>query len=187
MLFYICKKLTSHQMLSSTEILKWLREILICRNKFLLKNKVCNIHFVTLLMRLFLWFEGVLVATVTLSVFWFPLREKCFVFCHLWENAVRCLWLEPLAEVRVRIQLHVLFYFPWKWFSKTSVISEEVMPYTYFPNTGETVCKRRERGRWLWENVLHWSCVHMCPRTHLLLSNTKRLFLSWTHFELYTC
>lgn len=40
MLFYICKKLTSHQMLSSTEILKWLREILICRNKFLLKNKV---------------------------------------------------------------------------------------------------------------------------------------------------
>uniref|UniRef100_A0A8D2QGV3 Neurofibromin n=1 Tax=Zonotrichia albicollis TaxID=44394 RepID=A0A8D2QGV3_ZONAL len=39
MLFYICKKLTSHQMLSSTEILKWLREILICRNKFLLKNK----------------------------------------------------------------------------------------------------------------------------------------------------
>uniref|UniRef100_A0A8C0QMM8 Neurofibromin n=1 Tax=Chelonoidis abingdonii TaxID=106734 RepID=A0A8C0QMM8_CHEAB len=40
MLFYICKKLTGHQMLSSTEILKWLREILICRNKFLLKNKV---------------------------------------------------------------------------------------------------------------------------------------------------
>uniref|UniRef100_A0A8C4LYT1 Neurofibromin n=1 Tax=Equus asinus asinus TaxID=83772 RepID=A0A8C4LYT1_EQUAS len=39
MLFYICKKLTSQQMLSSTEILKWLREILICRNKFLLKNK----------------------------------------------------------------------------------------------------------------------------------------------------
>ncbi|XP_043860258.1 neurofibromin isoform X3 [Dromiciops gliroides] len=39
MLFYICKKLTTHQMLSSTEILKWLREILICRNKYLLKNK----------------------------------------------------------------------------------------------------------------------------------------------------
>ncbi|XP_054403775.1 uncharacterized protein LOC129057624 [Pongo abelii] len=29
----------SHQMLSSTKILKWLQEILICRNKFLLKNK----------------------------------------------------------------------------------------------------------------------------------------------------
>uniref|UniRef100_A0A7M4ET45 Neurofibromin n=1 Tax=Crocodylus porosus TaxID=8502 RepID=A0A7M4ET45_CROPO len=39
MLFYICKKLTNHQILSNTEILKWLREILICRNKFLLKNK----------------------------------------------------------------------------------------------------------------------------------------------------
>ncbi|XP_074045098.1 neurofibromin isoform X7 [Macrotis lagotis] len=39
MLFYICKKLTTQQILSSTEILKWLREILICRNKYLLKNK----------------------------------------------------------------------------------------------------------------------------------------------------
>jgi hypothetical protein len=32
-------------MLSSTEILKWLREILICRNKFLLKNKVSTVTF----------------------------------------------------------------------------------------------------------------------------------------------
>ncbi|XP_069040601.1 neurofibromin isoform X8 [Lepisosteus oculatus] len=38
-LFFICKKLIGHQMINSTEILKWLREILICRNKFLLKNK----------------------------------------------------------------------------------------------------------------------------------------------------
>ncbi|XP_033905586.2 neurofibromin isoform X3 [Acipenser ruthenus] len=38
-LFFICKKLIGHQMLNSTEILKWLREILICRNAFLLKNK----------------------------------------------------------------------------------------------------------------------------------------------------
>ncbi|XP_018604171.2 neurofibromin isoform X3 [Scleropages formosus] len=40
-LFLICKKLIGHQMINSTEILKWLREILICRNKFLLKNKEC--------------------------------------------------------------------------------------------------------------------------------------------------
>ncbi|XP_066552238.1 neurofibromin isoform X3 [Amia ocellicauda] len=38
-LFFICKKLIGHQIINSTEILKWLREILICRNKFLLKNK----------------------------------------------------------------------------------------------------------------------------------------------------
>uniref|UniRef100_A0A8C7WES1 Neurofibromin 1a n=1 Tax=Oncorhynchus mykiss TaxID=8022 RepID=A0A8C7WES1_ONCMY len=38
-LFLICKKLIGHQMVNSTEVLKWLREILICRNKFLLKNK----------------------------------------------------------------------------------------------------------------------------------------------------
>ncbi|XP_052362542.1 neurofibromin-like isoform X3 [Oncorhynchus keta] len=40
-LFLICKKLIGHQMVNSTEVLKWLREILICRNKFLLKNKEC--------------------------------------------------------------------------------------------------------------------------------------------------
>uniref|UniRef100_A0A672MNZ6 Neurofibromin 1 n=2 Tax=Sinocyclocheilus grahami TaxID=75366 RepID=A0A672MNZ6_SINGR len=40
-LFLNCKKLIGHQMINSTEILKWLREILICRNKFLLKNKEC--------------------------------------------------------------------------------------------------------------------------------------------------
>uniref|UniRef100_A0A672PGP8 Neurofibromin 1 n=1 Tax=Sinocyclocheilus grahami TaxID=75366 RepID=A0A672PGP8_SINGR len=40
-LFLICKKLIGHQMINSTEILKWLREILLCRNKFLLKNKEC--------------------------------------------------------------------------------------------------------------------------------------------------
>ncbi|XP_029467778.1 neurofibromin isoform X5 [Rhinatrema bivittatum] len=39
MLYYICKTLIGANMLNSTEILKWLREIFICRNKFLLKNK----------------------------------------------------------------------------------------------------------------------------------------------------
>lgn len=39
-LFLICRKLTSQQLVNGTEVLKWLREILICRNKFLLKNKV---------------------------------------------------------------------------------------------------------------------------------------------------
>ncbi|XP_067253752.1 neurofibromin isoform X2 [Chanodichthys erythropterus] len=38
-LFYICRNLFGHQLINSTEILKWLREILICRNKFLLRNK----------------------------------------------------------------------------------------------------------------------------------------------------
>ncbi|CAM9328811.1 unnamed protein product, partial [Lampetra planeri] len=35
----ICQKLFSHQLPNCTEVLKWLREILICRNKFLLKFK----------------------------------------------------------------------------------------------------------------------------------------------------
>lgn len=36
----ICRKLIGQQIVNGTEVLKWLREILICRNKFLLKNKV---------------------------------------------------------------------------------------------------------------------------------------------------
>ncbi|XP_049581579.1 neurofibromin isoform X9 [Syngnathus scovelli] len=40
-LFLICRKLIGQQMVNGTEVLKWLREILICRNKFLLKNKEC--------------------------------------------------------------------------------------------------------------------------------------------------
>ncbi|KAM6970361.1 neurofibromin-like [Aplochiton taeniatus] len=39
----ICFKLIGHQMANSTEVLKWLREILICRNNFLLRNKECAI------------------------------------------------------------------------------------------------------------------------------------------------
>ncbi|KAM9455574.1 neurofibromin-like isoform 2-T2 [Clarias gariepinus] len=38
-LYSICSNLIGHQQINSTEILKWLREILICRNKFLLQNK----------------------------------------------------------------------------------------------------------------------------------------------------
>uniref|UniRef100_A0A8C2WU17 Neurofibromin n=1 Tax=Cyclopterus lumpus TaxID=8103 RepID=A0A8C2WU17_CYCLU len=40
-LFLICRKLIGQQIINGTEVLKWLREILICRNKFLLKNKEC--------------------------------------------------------------------------------------------------------------------------------------------------
>ena len=38
-LFSISQKLIQHQIYNYTEILKWLREILICRNNFLQKHK----------------------------------------------------------------------------------------------------------------------------------------------------
>ncbi len=38
-LFSISQKLIQHQIYNYTEILKWLREILICRNHFLQKHK----------------------------------------------------------------------------------------------------------------------------------------------------
>lgn len=39
MLFSISQKLIQHQIYNYTEILKWLREILICHNNFLQKHK----------------------------------------------------------------------------------------------------------------------------------------------------
>lgn len=38
-LFSISQKLIQHQIVNYTEILKWLREILVCRNTFLLPHK----------------------------------------------------------------------------------------------------------------------------------------------------
>lgn len=46
MLFSISQKLIQHQIVNYTEILKWLRDILVCRNAFLLRHKDyanCNI------------------------------------------------------------------------------------------------------------------------------------------------
>lgn len=45
-LFSISQKLTQHMIVNYTEILKWLRDILVCRNAFLLRHKDyanCNI------------------------------------------------------------------------------------------------------------------------------------------------
>lgn len=38
-LFSISQKLIQHQIINYTDILKWLREILVCRNEFLAKHK----------------------------------------------------------------------------------------------------------------------------------------------------
>ncbi|KAK2723413.1 hypothetical protein QYM36_001922, partial [Artemia franciscana] len=38
-LFSICQKLIQHQIVNYTEILKWLREILVCRNQFLQRHR----------------------------------------------------------------------------------------------------------------------------------------------------
>lgn len=43
-LFSISQKLTQHQIINFAEILKWLREILICRNNFLIGQRECNAY-----------------------------------------------------------------------------------------------------------------------------------------------
>lgn len=39
MLFSISQKLIQHQIVNYTDILRWLREVLTCRNSFLLRNR----------------------------------------------------------------------------------------------------------------------------------------------------
>ena len=44
MLFSISQKLTQHMIVNYTEILKWMRDILACRNAYLLRHQAdCNI------------------------------------------------------------------------------------------------------------------------------------------------
>ncbi|XP_064425136.1 neurofibromin [Latimeria chalumnae] len=91
-LSYICKKLIAHQLLNSTEILKWLREILICRNKFLLKNK----ESATLGSSIQICRQAQTQLEVALYMFlWSPDTEAVLVvmscFRHLCEEAdIRC-------------------------------------------------------------------------------------------------
>ncbi|XP_072557475.1 neurofibromin isoform X1 [Paramormyrops kingsleyae] len=91
-LYLICKKLIGHQMINSTEILKWLREILICRNKFLLKNKECA----TLGSGIPICRQAQTKLEVSLYMFlWSPDMEAVLVamscFRHLCEEAdIRC-------------------------------------------------------------------------------------------------
>ncbi|KAG0717114.1 Neurofibromin [Chionoecetes opilio] len=102
-LFSISQKLIQHQIANYTEILKWLREILVCRNAFLLRHKDyanCNIgahiaickqaHIkLEVVFLMYLWsidIEAVLVAM------------SCFaLLCE--EADIRCVWDEVTATV----------------------------------------------------------------------------------------
>ncbi|XP_052323762.1 neurofibromin-like isoform X4 [Oncorhynchus keta] len=99
--FLICKKLIGHQMVNSTEVLKWLREILICRNKFLLKNKECATQGsgipicrqaqtkLEVCLYMFLWSPDIEAVLVAMSC-----------FRHLCEEAdIRCSADEVLVQI----------------------------------------------------------------------------------------
>lgn len=91
-LYFICKKLFGHQLINSTEILKWLREILICRNKFLLRNK----DRATAGSNIAIWRQAQTKLEVCLYMFlWSPDMEAVLVsmscFRYLCEEAdIRC-------------------------------------------------------------------------------------------------
>ncbi|KAK4305959.1 hypothetical protein Pmani_022180 [Petrolisthes manimaculis] len=102
-LFSISQKLIQHQIANYTEILKWLRDILVCRNAFLLRHKDyanCNIgahiaickqaHIkLEVVFLMYLWsidIDGVQVAM------------SCFaLLCE--EADIRCVWDEVTATV----------------------------------------------------------------------------------------
>ncbi|XP_066962551.1 neurofibromin isoform X3 [Macrobrachium rosenbergii] len=102
-LFSISQKLIQHQIINYTEILKWLRDILVCRNAFLLRHKDyanCNIgahiaickqaHIkLEVVFLMYLWsidMDAVLVAM------------SCFaLLCE--EADIRCVWDEVTATV----------------------------------------------------------------------------------------
>ncbi|KPP76712.1 hypothetical protein Z043_103921 [Scleropages formosus] len=108
-LFLICKKLIGHQMINSTEILKWLREILICRNKFLLKNKECATQGsgipicrqaqtkLEVCLFMFLWSPDTEAVLVAMSCFR-HLCEEADIRCGVDELPVQNAWEDTYAK-----------------------------------------------------------------------------------------
>ncbi|XP_050702406.1 neurofibromin-like, partial [Eriocheir sinensis] len=102
-LFSISQKLIQHQIANYTEILKWLRDILVCRNAFLLRHKDyanCNIgahiaickqaHIkLEVVFLMYLWSIDIDAVLVAMS---------CFaLLCE--EADIRCVWDEVTATV----------------------------------------------------------------------------------------
>ncbi|KAG8232721.1 hypothetical protein J437_LFUL013314, partial [Ladona fulva] len=82
-LFSISQKLIQHQIINYTDILKWLREILVCRNAFLLRHK----DYATVVFFMYLWsidMEAVLVSMSCFSL----LCEEAEVRCGSEEVSV---------------------------------------------------------------------------------------------------
>ena len=117
----ICDKLISHQLVNSTEVLKWLREILIRRNKFLLKNKVGTPNQVSLVWGGTLFTIGT--SFLCMSLFWqlfsdslFPkvlalqvnllAGAKCLSLCLKIVHCVHCTWVLFCSGVCHPWQLH---------------------------------------------------------------------------------
>ncbi|XP_063853822.1 neurofibromin-like isoform X3 [Scylla paramamosain] len=102
-LFSISQKLVQHHIANYSEILKWLREILVCRNAFLLRHKDyanCNIGAYTAICKqahiklevvflVYLWSIDIDAVLVAMS---------CFaLLCE--EADIRCVWDEVTATV----------------------------------------------------------------------------------------
>ncbi|XP_008206010.1 neurofibromin isoform X2 [Nasonia vitripennis] len=111
-LFSISQKLIQHQIVNYTDILKWLREILICRNIFLSQNKDCanvgsqiaickQAHIkLEVVFFMYLWsidMEAVLVAMSCFSL----LCEEAEIRCGSDEVAVTCLLPNYLLYVEL--------------------------------------------------------------------------------------
>ncbi|XP_033220854.1 neurofibromin isoform X8 [Belonocnema kinseyi] len=101
-LFSISQKLTQHQILNYTDILKWLREVLICRNAFLSQNKdyanvgsqiaICKQAHIKLEVVLFMYLWSIDMEAVLVAMSCFALLcEEAEIRCGSDEVAVTCL------------------------------------------------------------------------------------------------
>ncbi|XP_031834542.1 neurofibromin 1 isoform X3 [Nomia melanderi] len=101
-LFSICQKLIQHQIVNYTCILKWLREILICRNTFLAQHKdyanvgsqiaICKQAHIKLEVVLFMYLWSTNMEAVLVSMSCFALLcEEAEIRCGSDEVAVTCL------------------------------------------------------------------------------------------------
>ncbi|XP_037791195.1 neurofibromin-like isoform X4 [Penaeus monodon] len=173
-LFSISQKLIQHQIVNYTEILKWLRDILVCRNAFLLRHKDyanCNIgahiaickqaHIkLEVVFLMYLWsidMDAVLVAM------------SCFsLLCE--EADIRCVWDEVTATVTYLLPNYHVY--------------QELASASTVLTTGRAALQKRIMG--LLRKIEKWTpgCLQAWEDTFINWENSTKMLVSYPKAKL---
>ncbi|XP_042885722.1 neurofibromin-like isoform X12 [Penaeus japonicus] len=187
-LFSISQKLIQHQIVNYTEILKWLRDILVCRNAFLLRHKDyanCNIgahiaickqaHIkLEVVFLMYLWsidMDAVLVAM------------SCFsLLCE--EADIRCVWDEVTATVTYLLPNYHVYQ---ELASASTVLTTASLESRIFcqqHHQGRAALQKRIMG--LLRKIEKWTpgCLQAWEDTFINWENSTKMLVSYPKAKL---
>ncbi|XP_042235752.1 neurofibromin-like isoform X1 [Homarus americanus] len=187
-LFSISQKLIQHQIVNYTEILKWLRDILVCRNAFLLRHKDyanCNIgahiaickqaHIkLEVVFLMYLWsidMDAVLVAM------------SCFaLLCE--EADIRCVWDEVTATVTYLLPNYHVYQELAAASTILTTASLESRIFSLQHHQGRAALQKRIMA--LLRKIEKWTpgCLHAWEDTFINWENSTKMLVSYPKAKL---